>query len=633
MDDLKNIFDKTDSPLKIENILVFLQQKYNFEYILLHIYNKNIFKEIYNVSNIKIHFLKSILETKDTQHYNIEKKCKHMLIKDIPIHNICTIPLILKNVFIGIITLINTTNINREIKNIKYLLSLIISFLHDDNCVMYNKKQCNLFIANMSHEIRTPLNGIIGYNQLLMKTKLNTKQYQYLNEIKRCSTHLMKIINDIIDYSKLSWNKMKINKEYFHLQTMIENIKHTIHSLLKDKNIEFSYDIKDAIQYLYSDRQKIIQILINLISNAIKFSHYSGKIILKIKNLNEDFIQFSVIDNGIGIKKDNLSKLFDSFHQTDNSINQNKHLGSGLGLCICKHLISLLHGKIYVNSEEGKGSEFTFTIKYQKYNNLIKTSTVMLRNKKILIVNEKMIQRMCLNNFFYSTQSTPFSCISSVEALHVCNQSGFTFDLCILDEIESVSSKLLLNKLNIPIIYTSTEQSINNELKKHVFEIMKQPITNANIFSSILNVLAKNNNKLQLNSNKILETKKDLKILIADDVEYCSKLLKEILNTLGYSKIDICEDGEQTIEKVNRAHEINQSYDILFLDLKMPKMNGFQVISYIKAKNYKLPKIIVQSASILLNEIQQCKQMGVHDFIKKPLHIEEIKKVLSNYIN
>jgi signal transduction histidine kinase len=244
------------------------------------------------------------------------------------------------------------------------------------------------FLSNLSHQIRTPLNGIIGYTQLLSQTKLNKTQESYINSMNICSLQLISLINDILDFSKLATGKAQLKKECFSFKEVIQEINSTLGSRIKEKKQKIHYVLEQNLpDYIISDKLKLSQILINLISNSNKFSPSNSRIIVNINTVSNDTVKFTVEDSGIGISPSDKIKLFNPFVQIQDSLTKN---GSGLGLAICKKLVELLGGNISVESVKDNGSIFSFTIKYESYNefkSFVEKNNGLLKDKIILILN------------------------------------------------------------------------------------------------------------------------------------------------------------------------------------------------------------------------------------------------------
>jgi signal transduction histidine kinase len=219
------------------------------------------------------------------------------------------------------------------------------------------RRKGSLLLSSLSHGLRTPLNGIISYNQLLLQTEVTELQQSYLHSMNTCCLELMELLNDILDYSRLCMGKISVNIEKFNIQSVIDVVKGTLNSILSDKKQTCRYVVsRNLPKYIVSDKKKIVQILINVISNASKFSGMGGYIAIHISPKTHDTLEFTVHDNGIGISDKNQEMIFDAFYQmTDKK-------GFGLGLTISKQLVDLLGGEIRVSSREGCGSTISFTI-------------------------------------------------------------------------------------------------------------------------------------------------------------------------------------------------------------------------------------------------------------------------------
>lgn len=483
------------------------------------------------------------------------------------------------------------------------------------------KKKGNLFLANMSHEIRTPLNGIIGYSQLLQKTKLDSKQQKYLQYMNQCSIQLMKTINDLIDLSKLSWNKLKIQNKYFSIDELIQNITEVTYSFIHKKHQHIMFNRQNVKTYIYCDKYKLIQILINLISNASKHSSYYETIYITFKeSLKDNKLIVKVKDNGCGISKHNQTNLFNMFEQ---SRKIDMIHGSGLGLMITKQLVELLKGTIKIDSDIGKGCCVTFDIHLFKPKSIIDTSFSLFHNKDIIVIDDDVSHRLHAGDVCFKLNMKPVLCSSILEARHMLQSKQYSFMFCLINQTLFLKCSSMLQ--NIYVIEMINKESSFTQKDK----IIVKPIDEENLFNKLTFFQAKHNINKQLKTHytKCVQSSQ-LKILIADDVKHCNELLKDSLKNMGYMNIHITFNGEDTIKEINKAHEQNDSFHILFIDLKMPKKNGFDVIQYIQSKNYKLPKIIVISASILSYEKEKCKKLGISHFIPKPFNMDHITQVM-----
>lgn len=491
------------------------------------------------------------------------------------------------------------------------------------------------FLASLSHELRTPLNGIVGYTQLLLNSSMTPTQRSYLNSMNHCCISLVEIINDILDFSKLSTNKMPINNECVFFKEIINEVNTTMNFRIKEKKQKCKYVLSDDLpEYIITDKQKLVQILINLVSNANKFTPKDGRIIIHILPADNNKIEFSVEDNGIGISKKDQENLFDAFYQVNESTVKT---GCGLGLAITKKLIQLLGGDITVESYPDQGSVFTFTIKFEEYDEFKKNldqNSICLKDKYILVVDDDIDNRILLSKILFDAQTIPIMCGSTREAMQYINSCHYNFSICLLD-ISMSGSKLAkeIKKISpdIPLIaMSSLEEPILNE---NFDAILDKPILKIKLIDTIVKIVKKNdistcviNNESQLIENK--EVKKDLRILIAEDVNYNMNLLIQMLKSINYTNIDTAVNGQKAIEKIDLQYKKNQPYDILLLDLKMPNVDGFGVIKHINEYGYKLPKIAVLTASVAESDKTRCRKMGIKYFILKPINLTHLKVVM-----
>ena len=503
-----------------------------------------------------------------------------------------------------------------------------------------------LFLANMSHEIRTPLNGIIGYNQLMNKTTLTTIQKNYLLSMNQCCSQLLQIINDVLDYTKLTSENMSFCDECFTIKEIIDSLWNIISIKINEKEQKFTYEISSEIpSFIVTDKNKLLQILINLLTNAIKFTQSGGKIHLDIRCKNK-YLIFQVIDNGPGISKKNQELLFNVFTQLNNALNK---MGTGLGLAITKKLVELLGGNIWIQSEEGSGANFSFTILFKEKRDieeLIKNGISILKNKYVLIVDDNHNNRLIIAEFLFEWNMKPISCGSSVEALRYLQSKTFKFELCLLDIImpDNISgielSKLIKEEYPyMPTIALSSSDSII-DMTYFNYRINK-PIKKLKLF----NVIHKIFNKQSINNtilgkpedisinekNDSFSDNKNIEILIAEDVIYNTNLLVSMLEIIGFNKIDTCCNGKVCVDKINERKN-KKMYDLLLLDLKMPIMNGYDVMDYINKEKIDI-KVIAVTASVLENEKAKCTEAGVKYFISKPIDIGILREVIIHAIS
>lgn len=574
------------------------------------------------------------------------------------IKNIIIVPINVCNDVIGVICLGNKKEEIKEedvdiIIDLVSLSQLIINKvkLIEDYKKIYSDSTYfskDLFLANMSHEIRTPLNGIIGYNQLLLKTTLTDTQKGYLTSVSQCSIQLMQIINDIIDFSKLSSGNMRITPECFSVKEMLNGIYETMKQRISSKKHKYSFTVAENVpEFLILDKQKLIQIIINLLSNSINYTQIGGEIEVIVTN-DKQTLHVEVTDNGIGISEQDQCKLFNSFMQIRNSLIKN---GTGLGLAICKRLTELLEGEIKVRSTLGEGSTFYFTCKHappDDFEKILKRDSEILKNKYVLVVDDNSNNRMIISDFLFEWDMNPVICASAKEALKLVSADRYDFDLGLLDicmpDINGVelAAKIKAVKPLFPLIALS---SVSEFVDITNFDAkLDKPINKLQLFNIVHKIVTQNKNdsayigegrsplytikRISPSNSPSSQFNNKIKILISEDVLYNQTLLHNMVTSLGYSDIAVASDGQETIEKLDFAYEDNQSFDALFLDLRMPKMDGYDVIEHIRSKGYPLPKIVAVTASVLAEDKERCKKMGVQYFITKPIDMSQLKNVL-----
>jgi signal transduction histidine kinase/CheY-like chemotaxis protein len=574
------------------------------------------------------------------------------------IQNLLIVPINVCNNVIGVICLGNKDGqvSEEDVDKIDDLISLTQLIVNKIKLIEDYKKiysdstyfSKDLFLANMSHEIRTPLNGIIGYNQLLLKTTLTDTQKGYLTSVSQCSIQLMQIINDIIDFSKLSSGKMKTTPECFSIKEMLNGIRETMKQRLRSKKHKCLFTInKNVPEFVILDKQKLTQIIINLLSNSINYTQIQGKIEVCVTN-DKQTLHIEVTDNGIGISEQDQCKLFNSFMQIHNSLTKT---GTGLGLAISKRLVELLEGEISVRSSLGEGSTFSFTcahVRPEEFEQILKIDVEILKDRYVLVVDDNPDNRILFSDVLFEWGMNPIICASAKEALKLVSANRYDFELGLLDicmpDINGVelAEKIKFEKPLFPLIalsYVSEFVNITNFDAK-----LDKPINKLQLFNVVHKIVTQNKNDsayIGIGQSPLREFKKvshynspsshfskEIKILIAEDILYNQTLLHNMVTSLGYTHIKVASDGQETIEKLDTAYESKKPFDLLLLDLRMPKMDGYDVIEHIRSKGYPLPKIVAVTASVLAEDRERCREMGVQYFINKPIKMSQLKNVL-----
>lgn len=557
------------------------------------------------------------------------------------VSSVCVIPV----TSCGVLCVVGAKNydipsIRKIIRPYLSLLHLILSkikLLYEYNFLSSNSDYIkDLFIANMSHEIRTPLNGVIGYGQLMLKTDLTSTQKGYMASMNQCSTQLMQIINNILDFSKLSSGMMLMNNECFDIKEVVETVKNAVRKRISEKRQTISFELKPFTpDFIVSDKNKLIQIIVNLVTNANKYTELGGNIDVLIFSEQPETLTIDVKDNGEGITIEDQAKLFNPFVQIEHF---QKIQGTGLGLAICKKLCELMGGSISVKSTKGIGSVFSFTVKYTSCDDLEKTLAVdSLKGKQVIIVDDDANNRIVLSEMLFDWGMIPIVCASALEALRMILGNRYKFDLGLIDIcMPGTSGDELAKQIKeelplLPLIALSSLDSFVNTT--HFEEKLDKPVNKVQLVQAIKKVIRNNVSCLNKDADKTVNKQispvlKHVKILLAEDVGYNRTMLGKMLNSLGYDNISYAENGKVTYNMLEKALHNGNPYEILLLDLRMPIMSGFDVLKIFQKKGWVMPVIIVITASVMPEDRIKCKELGVKYFISKPIDMIELKKVL-----
>lgn len=562
------------------------------------------------------------------------------------------------------------------------------------------------FLASMSHEIRTPMNGIIGTASLLIEAGLNEEQEELVRMIRSSGESLLHVINEILDFSKIESAKMEIENAPVEMEKLLADVADVFSSRVAEKHIELNTHVDRSLpRFFFGDFQRLKQILVNLVGNAIKFTDKGGEILILARLVSRQgergdvpHLHFSVRDTGIGIPSDKIAHLFEAFTQADTDTNR-RHTGTGLGLAICKRLCELMGGVISVSSQEGQGSDFFFEVPLRAALDDTVTEDELaweeiLRGKRIVYHSPHATTRYILHQNLHEWSAQPVlsPCASAEELAAVLDaNSVFVFDISalrpaaaapfILAAARKRAGILLLVPLSrwklrarfVPLGHTRVKKLAkpvkHRELLRCLAELLKMPppppplelarFDNAPSVSPAgspprpvttplptagsawnrppdLNQVFRSDGAQAASrksrpvgllpaSPESFASLHPARILLVEDQPLNQKIAVMLLHRLGYTEVEVANDGREAIQKAESG-----GYDLVFMDLQMPDMGGMEAARLIRANVQagRQPVIIAMTGHAFTSVRDECMEAGMNAFLTKPVSLDDLRKII-----